>query len=70
MTNEQRIFVLAFRIAESMYIKPGQPVKSEAEILAEFPDWIDDEPVSNFSRLYPSSPRPRSEIRATEIFDL
>lgn len=37
MTPEQRIFLIAFRIAEAIYLKPGQPVKSQAEIFAEMP---------------------------------
>lgn len=37
MTREQQIFLIAFRIAEAIYLKDGQPVKSQAEILAEMP---------------------------------
>ena len=37
MTKEE-MFKLGFRIAEAIYLKPGQVVKSEAEILAEMPE--------------------------------
>lgn len=36
MTRKE-LFLLAFRTAEAIYRQPGQPVKSEAEIMAEFP---------------------------------
>ncbi len=36
MTKEE-MFKLGFRIAEAIYLKPGQVVKSEAEILKEMP---------------------------------
>jgi len=37
MTSRE-LFKLGFRIAEAIYRQPGQPVKSESEIMAEFPD--------------------------------
>ena len=33
--HDQEIFILAFRIAEAIFRKPGQPVTTEAEILEE-----------------------------------
>ena len=43
MTKEE-MFKLGFRIAEAIYLKPGQVVKSEAEILAEMPNVVEDFP--------------------------
>jgi hypothetical protein len=37
MTKEQEIFLIAFRTAEAIYKPASQPVKSQAEILAEMP---------------------------------
>lgn len=46
MTKEQEIFLIAFRIAEAIYRKAGQPVKTQAEIIAEMPFGIIQQQVS------------------------
>ena len=37
MMTREELFLYSFRCAEAIYRKPGQPVKSKAEILAEMP---------------------------------
>lgn len=44
--DSRQLFIFAFRCAEALYRKPGQPVKSESEIMAEYPDIPAPQPIA------------------------